>query len=74
MAAACVRRDAIPFSILLAHWNASLPYKEAMLRAERLSAIAVSVTLLPIRSYHGHESGFHAKDVVGDDALVHGRR
>ena len=54
---------AISFSITLAHSKASLFDKDAMARAERLSAMAYSVIPLSIRSYHCHKSGCYAKDV-----------
>jgi hypothetical protein len=48
---------------------ASLLDKDAVLRAERLSATADSVSLLSIMSYHSHESGCYAKDAFGGRAL-----
>lgn len=66
---------AIPLNVLLAYLRASrasLIDKDAMLRAERLSAMAHSVSLLSIRSYHCHESGCYAKDVSSGRGLGHG--
>jgi hypothetical protein len=51
---------------------ASLLDKDAVLRAERLSAMAHFVTLLSIRSYHCHESGCYAKDAFGGRVLGRG--
>lgn len=64
--------EAILFSIFLAHLRASLLDKDAMLRAERLSAMADSVCLLSIRSYHCHETGYHAKCLFDSCTLGRG--
>jgi hypothetical protein len=51
---------------------ASLLDKDAVLRAERLSAMAHFVSLLSIKSYHCRESGCYAKDACGGRALDRG--